>query len=80
MSEYEDCHEIAQRVYEFHDGELTLAEADQIREHLLGCEPCLGKFEVERAMRVLIKRAFNESAPEGLLDRIKGGIQGVLPA
>ncbi|MDR1711917.1 MAG: mycothiol system anti-sigma-R factor [Propionibacteriaceae bacterium] len=72
MSEQEKCHSILARIFAFHDGELEESEAAEIREHLLGCEPCLGHFEVERAMRALIRRSCQEKAPESLLARIKG--------
>ncbi|MDR1432370.1 MAG: mycothiol system anti-sigma-R factor [Propionibacteriaceae bacterium] len=71
MDEHERCHRILARVFAFHDEALDEAEADEIRQHLLGCEPCLGKFEVERAMRVLIRRSFGESAPSRLRERIR---------
>lgn len=35
----EACDRALQRLYEFHDHALTEAEADEIREHLLACDP-----------------------------------------
>jgi len=54
--EFEDCTEVLRSLYAFHDYELTAAEADEIRQHLMACEPCLDHFQVEDAMRLLIRR------------------------
>jgi len=60
-----------EQLYAFHDGELTEPEMDEIREHLLACEPCLDHYEVEEAFRALIKRGCgNERAPEELRLRL----------
>ena len=66
------CGHILQRLYEFHDQELTEAEADEIREHLLACEPCLDRYDVEQALRLLIRRCCSgQSAPDTLRMRIR---------
>lgn len=71
-NEFEDCTEVIRHLYAFHDHELTSAEADQIREHLLACEPCLDHYEVEDAMRLLVKRCCSaEKAPESLRMRVR---------
>lgn len=73
MSEHPaDCEEVLASVYAFHDHELSEAEADRIREHLMACEPCLDRFDVEEAMRLLVKRCCSqERAPEELRIRIR---------
>lgn len=66
------CDHVVERLYEFHDRELTEAEADEIREHLLACEPCLDRYDVERALRLLIQRCCSApSAPDDLRMRIQ---------
>ncbi|MGC3952649.1 MAG: mycothiol system anti-sigma-R factor [Propionicimonas sp.] len=66
------CDHILERVYAFHDQELTEAEADEIRQHLMACEPCLDHYDVEQALRLLIKRCCGgQSAPESLRMRIR---------
>lgn len=71
----EACDHILERVYEFHDHELTAAEADEIREHLLACEPCLDRYDVEQALRMLIRRCCSgQAAPESLRLRIRASI------
>ncbi len=70
--EFEDCTEVLRHLYEFHDQELSPAEADEIREHLLACEPCLDHYQVEDAMRLLIRRSCTaEKAPEELRLRVR---------
>lgn len=60
--ELHDCSEVLEQLYAFHDNELTEDEADHIREHLMACEPCLDSFQVEEAMRVLIRKCCNSEA------------------
>lgn len=66
------CGHILERLYEFHDHELTEAEAEEIRQHLLACEPCLDRYDVEQALRMLIRRCCSgASAPDSLRLRIR---------
>jgi anti-sigma factor (TIGR02949 family) len=60
--ELHDCSEVLEQVYAFHDHELTEEEADHIRQHLMACEPCLDRFEVEDALRTLIRKCCNSEA------------------
>lgn len=67
-----DCSDVLRKLYAFHDHELNDAEADEIREHLLACEPCLDRFQVEEAMRVLIRRCCSgEKASDELRMRVR---------
>ena len=59
---FDDCHEVLEHLYAFHDHELSEEEADHIREHLLACEPCLDSFQVEDALRTLIRKCCNSEA------------------
>jgi anti-sigma factor (TIGR02949 family) len=70
--DFEDCTSVLRSLYAFHDNELSAAEADEIRQHLMACEPCLDHFQVEDALRVLIRRCCaDERAPEGLRLRMR---------
>ncbi len=72
MHEFEDCTQVLQHLYEFHDHELTEEEADEIRAHLLACEPCLDHYQVEDAMRLLIRKCCSEErAPDTLRLRVQ---------
>jgi len=68
----EACSHILDRVYAFHDHALSEDEAAEIRRHLMACEPCLDHYDVEQAMRVLIRRCFHtEPAPDALRLKLK---------
>ena len=68
----EACSHILDKVYEFHDQALTEDEAAEIRRHLVACEPCLDQYDVEQAMRMLIRRCFHtEQAPDALRLKIR---------
>ena len=70
--DFEDCTDVLRSLYAFHDNELSVAQADEIRQHLMACEPCLDHFQVEDALRVLIRRCCaDEKAPEGLRMRVR---------
>ncbi|HBX80435.1 MAG: mycothiol system anti-sigma-R factor [Propionibacteriaceae bacterium] len=68
----DDCSAILARAYVFLDHELSEAEEDDVRAHLMACEPCLDHFDVEAAVKALVKRCCTEEAkaPEGLRARI----------
>ncbi|MDQ7993300.1 MAG: mycothiol system anti-sigma-R factor [Propionicimonas sp.] len=68
----EACSHVLERVYQFHDQALTEAEATEIRQHLMACEPCLDHYDVEQAMRLLIRRCFDaEHAPDALRMKLR---------
>jgi mycothiol system anti-sigma-R factor len=62
---------VLERMYEFLDNELDTASGDAIRHHLAACEPCLDRFDVEQAVRTLVRhRCGGEVAPAHLRNRI----------
>ena len=70
--DFEDCTDVLRSLYAFHDNELTQAEADDIREHLMACEPCLDHYQVEDALRLLIRRCCAQAkAPDELRIRVR---------
>ncbi|MGI8457956.1 MAG: mycothiol system anti-sigma-R factor [Propionibacteriaceae bacterium] len=76
MSESESgeltCDQVAERVYEFLDHEIDTASGDAIRAHLVACEPCLGRFDVEQAVKALVNRCCGgDRAPDHLRVRIR---------
>jgi anti-sigma factor (TIGR02949 family) len=65
------CALVAERMHEFLDNELDEASGDDIRAHLAACEPCLHRFDVEQAVRTLVRRCCTgEVAPASLRTRI----------
>jgi anti-sigma factor (TIGR02949 family) len=76
--DFEDCTDVLRHVYEFHDRELSEAEADEIRQHLMACEPCLDRYQVEDALRLLIRKCcIEQKAPEGLWMRVRATYSSV---
>ena len=65
------CELVAERMYEFLDHELDEATGDEIRAHLAACEPCLHRYDVEQAVRTVLRRCCTgEVAPAHLRTRI----------
>jgi mycothiol system anti-sigma-R factor len=65
-----NCREVAIRLHEFVDRELSPEEVAEVQRHLDACPPCLQMFELEVHMRRLVRRACCEMAPESLRLRI----------
>jgi anti-sigma factor (TIGR02949 family) len=71
-----ECEHVLARVHEFLDHELDTATGDEIRAHLSDCEPCLDRFDVEQAVKSLVKRCCgNDKAPAHLRVSIMTKIQ-----
>ena len=70
-SDYDHCEHVLERMYEFLDNELDNATGDAIRHHLTACEPCLDRFDVEQALRALVRqRCGGDVAPTHLRQKI----------
>jgi mycothiol system anti-sigma-R factor len=66
-----DCREVLGRVFEYLDGELGPSELDKIRQHLDECGPCLREYDLDDALKALVRRSCGcEQAPADLRDRI----------
>ncbi len=66
-----ECEHVLARVYEFLDHELDDPSGDAIRQHLVDCEPCLDRFDVEQAVKALVNRCCgNDVAPEHLRAKV----------
>jgi mycothiol system anti-sigma-R factor len=66
-----NCEHVLERVYEFLDNELDEASGDSIRQHLVDCEPCMDRFDVELAVKALVSRCCGgDQAPEHLRTRV----------
>jgi len=65
-----DCAQALARVYEYLDGEMSPSDLDRIREHVVDCEPCLAQYDLDNALKALVRRSCQESAPADLRDRI----------
>jgi mycothiol system anti-sigma-R factor len=68
-----DCEHVLEKVYQFIDHELDTASSDAIRQHLVACEPCLERFDVEQAVKSLVhKRCGGDQAPNHLREKVLG--------
>ncbi len=66
-----DCSEVLGKVYEYLDGELGEADVVKIRQHLDECGPCLSQYQLDVALKALLRRScVCEHAPEELRRRI----------
>jgi mycothiol system anti-sigma-R factor len=66
-----DCRDVLERVYEYLDGELTDHDVVAIRQHLVECAPCLSEYDLDIALKALVRRSCGcEQAPEELRAKI----------
>ena len=72
-----DCSEALHDLQRYLDGELPDADLDHIRTHLAACYPCADRATFEEQLRALVKERCAESAPPGLLDRIRSSLYEV---
>ena len=52
-----DCSEALLRVFEFLDGEMGPDECRKIQAHLDDCGPCLKQYNVDQALKAMVKRS-----------------------
>jgi mycothiol system anti-sigma-R factor len=65
-----DCRDVLDRVYEYLDAEMTSHDVGKIQQHLEECGPCLQKFDLEGALKALVRRSCQDHAPAALRTRI----------
>lgn len=66
-----DCREVLDQVFAYLDAEPTLLDIEKIRQHLDECAPCLREYDLENALKTLVRRSCAcEHAPDGLRLRI----------
>ena len=72
----DDCEHMLERVYQFLDHELDTASSDEIRQHLVACEPCLDRYDVEQAVKTLVNRSCGgDVAPDHLRSKVLGRLK-----
>ncbi|MGQ7295101.1 mycothiol system anti-sigma-R factor [Quadrisphaera sp. KR29] len=72
-----ECDGVLERIYSVLDGEATVAELADIHRHLEACPPCLEEYEVEAALKALVRRCCVEQAPADLRAKIVASITRV---
>ncbi|HEX3002893.1 MAG TPA: mycothiol system anti-sigma-R factor [Angustibacter sp.] len=66
-----DCSEVLDRVYEYLDNEMEELDCAKIRQHLDECGPCLKQYDLDLALKALIRRSCAcEPAPQELRTKI----------
>lgn len=64
------CDEALRTLYHFLDGELTDERTRQIQRHLDECSPCLGAFDFEAELKVVVAKGCRDTVPERLRLRV----------
>ena len=65
-----DCDDTIERLYHYLDGELTDSRREDIKRHLDECGPCLGAFDFEAELRVVIASRCKDHVPDNLRKRV----------
>lgn len=66
-----DCSDALHRIYEYLDGEMTPEDTARIAAHLRDCGPCLEQYDLDQALKDLVKRSCRrEQAPVQLRTQI----------
>jgi mycothiol system anti-sigma-R factor len=73
-----DCREVLDRVFEYLDDEMAELDCAKIRQHLEECGACLREYNLDQALKALIRRSCAcEPAPTELRARIVARITQV---
>jgi mycothiol system anti-sigma-R factor len=64
------CDEALATLYHFLDGELTPERRQAIQHHLEECSPCLGKFDFEAELKLVVAIRCRDQVPEHLRQRV----------
>ena len=72
-----NCRDVLDRVYEFLDNELGEPDYAKIKQHLVEWGPCLRQFDLDEAVKALVRRSCSEAAPDQLRLKILGRITEV---
>ena len=70
MTMADSCREVLDDLERYLDGECSDRLEAVISRHLADCTPCLSRSDFERALRELVARHCQGSAPAGLVDRV----------
>ena len=65
------CAAALTHLWSYLDQELTLDDAEELRDHLAGCPPCLAEYSIDVVLKDLVRRSCHEEAPAGLRVRIR---------
>lgn len=65
-----DCRDVLDQVFAYLDAEPTQVDVARIAQHLDECAPCLREYDLEAALKSLVRRSCGEAAPDRLRLRI----------
>jgi mycothiol system anti-sigma-R factor len=66
-----NCRECLEHMWQYIDGELDVAETDELQRHLAQCRECFSEAEFERRLKEMMRRACGgEQAPAHLRERL----------
>lgn len=67
-----NCEEAARKLYEYLDRQLTDQEADEVRQHLERCPPCLDHFRFEEGVLTRVSQVCRQvEVPATLVERVR---------
>lgn len=66
-----ECREARDQIYQYLDAELDEETATSVRTHLDDCPECLESFDLERRLKVVVRRCLTEDIPETLETRVR---------
>ena len=69
-AEDDACAAAVERLWSYVDHELDVREAEELREHLADCTPCLQEYGIDVVLKTVVRRGCQEAAPETLRVRI----------
>ena len=78
-AEDDACAAAVERLWSYVDHELDVDEAEELREHLEECSPCLEEYGIDVVLKTVVRRGCQESAPETLRVRIHQTLLHVSP-
>lgn len=64
------CDRVIARLWEYIDGELADAGAEEIRAHLEVCANCFPQYDFQRAYLTFLRRCGEQPVPPGLRQRV----------
>jgi mycothiol system anti-sigma-R factor len=66
-----DCNETLNRLYTYLDGELTEDRREEIKHHLDECRDCVGAFDFEAELRMIVAQRCQDHVPDSLRKRVR---------
>lgn len=75
-----NCHDLAERIERFLDGDLDASEARELDAHLDACLPCTSERELRARLRALVREGCAEQAPADLVARVRARLHEVAGA